>query len=108
VAAVKQALAVNVEFFKFCSSGNSRRALKAISQLFELEKTFHIPFLRKKTTLYDGFEMVIGTKATLPKATGYIREVCEIFASITHPKDSKSVEYEKYRKSPISHENYLM
>lgn len=89
------------------SQGNPGAALIAVKKLMANQEIIHSGLISKARTLYDGFQIAIMKRSTMSQAHEFIRNACDIYASITSPSSASTVENEEYMKNPATHFNYL-
>lgn len=89
-------------------AGNPSKGLKAVSDLLKLQEKTHASFMDRKRTLYDGFQFGITTQRTHDVGMAYLKELHDLWSSITHPEDEEMIKYDQYLKDPTKHKAYML
>lgn len=90
--------------------GDVLGALSQVETLITLQKGSGMPysvFERSRSTLWNGFQFGIMTKASLDQGREYLDTFVGIMGDILHPKSEAMVKYMGFQKDPGSHPNYL-
>jgi hypothetical protein len=90
------------------TTADSAAALRLVRELLSIHNDLHSSWISKARTYYDGFQVAIMRKSTLPEAKTFIDEVFAIKNSVLAPKSKEVKEAEKYAGNISLHRNYLI
>lgn len=90
------------------SPSSALLGIKRAERLLCIHEDIHSSWITKLRTLYDGFQVAVLQRKTLPQAKEFIEKACEIQSTIFTPKSVDAMKYETWVKHPEQHRNYLL
>jgi hypothetical protein len=89
------------------STNNPAGALRAVKKLVDnLESHFHI-LTNKQRAYYDGFQIAIMKRKTIPLGKVYAKKSYDIISSLKHPLSEDVLDLKQWMEDPRTHTNYL-
>jgi hypothetical protein len=90
------------------AQNNAAAALRAVKRLLTVHDSMNSSWIGRSRTLYDGFQIAIMQKKTLPEAKWFIKQACDIQAEIFSEEYSVAKRYQELFLNPEKHRNYLI
>lgn len=90
------------------ASQKNTRSLDMVNELMKNHEILNSTFLNKTRTFFDGFQIAIMRKSTLPLAKMYIEKLYDIQSAIMSPESLPVKKSENLLKDMTKHPNYLL
>lgn len=104
----KEARSLDASIMDLASSRQFDRALMAVKRLVKLEQELSAALQTQARTQYDGFQVAVCRRSTLPQAMGYIRRAYELAVAVGGTEWRDAVRYKELVERPESHRNCLV